>query len=400
MEALFTLIFIAAFIAGAIYIPYKIFKVIFVGENPSGTSSNAPTSNWKCPKCGLINNVAGSTSCFCGYDKNKPEIEKREIRQEDLKSKTPIKQPAYETPKSSNSIEDFDNLTQAALSSALFEKNFEVLGLSPRATIDEVRERCKELVKQWHPDLHKHDPDKHKQASIKIQEIKAAYEAITSDTGIATRTKSQTYSNSLNNNFATEDVVSPQNRTSQPSPKRESKSYAKAWPRFFARMFDLWWESILIGMLSAIVLALIIPNFAVWISKPGSETLFGILIMPIALIFDAALYSLAGNTPGKMLLGLKVTRLGGIPLEFGEYFSRNMSVWFSGLALGLPLINLFTMANQHRRLSKGESASYDYDSNYKVLAQPPSGLRITAFVLLFVCLFFVMVILNAIGKNG
>jgi len=176
MEVLLTLIFITAFIAGAIYIPYKIYKVIFVGENPSGTSSNTPTTDWKCPKCGLINNVQGSTSCFCGYDKNEHQVEIQGKGRDALNTNNI--NPDYAPPPTPNKIDDFDNLTQTALKSALFEKNFEVLGLSLNATIDEVRERCKELVKQWHPDLHKHDPEKHKVATQKVQNFKAAYEAI------------------------------------------------------------------------------------------------------------------------------------------------------------------------------------------------------------------------------
>lgn len=182
MEVLFGLVFIA----GVLWIPYKIYKVVYVGEKPS---DNQSYDGWKCPKCGLVNNLKGSTSCFCGYDKNKPQIERQENRHV-AQSTSKIINTSYEPPPTSNNIDDFDNLAQTALKSALFEKNYEVLGLRPNATIDEVRERSKELVKQWHPDLHKHDLEKHKQATIKIQEIKAAYEAIISDSDKVTKTAS------------------------------------------------------------------------------------------------------------------------------------------------------------------------------------------------------------------
>lgn len=95
-------------------------------------------------------------------------------------------------------INNFEQLSEDALNYALFEKNYEVLGLTPKAAIDEVRERCKELVKQWHPDLHKHDPDKYKQATNKMQEIKAAYEAINSYSSRAIRTSPPTNNKALN----------------------------------------------------------------------------------------------------------------------------------------------------------------------------------------------------------
>lgn len=388
--------------------------------------------------------------------------------------------PASQEIKSTKEIDEFDNFGREALSSALYLKNYDILGVSANATLGEIRDKCKELLKTWHPELHKDDAEKYSLAVKKVAEFKGAYESIVAEVekpymalelkyGASQKEVMQSYENLKSiydpNNFddniqlkekvsckrneitkAFEDLmmlfqVNPRTQNSamrqqpiatptqsnplQPGsnstsknttplniypsqtppiipmkePARSAKQYAKAWPRFFARTFDLWWESLLVGFATAVSLALINPNFADWINKPGSEALFGMLILPIVLFFDAVMYSLVGNTPGKMLLGLKVTSIGGIPLEFGEYFSRNMSVWFSGLALGFPLISLFTMANQHKRLGKGEPASYDYGPNYKVQAKPLGGFQITAFVILFIFLFFVMGILKSIGYS-
>jgi len=190
-----------------------------------------------------------------------------------------------------------------------------------------------------------------------------------------------------------------------PLPQRkelEATDYplAKAWPRFFARTFDMWWEALLIGYVAGYVLALSNPDFILWIKNPGSEFIFGMLLVPIFLFFDAALYSIAGNTPGKMLLGLKVTTLSGRTLEFIEYLMRNMSVWLSGLALGFPLVYLFTMYNQHKRLGRGEQASYDDGPGYRVHAKPLGGLRIAVFSLLFFCIFIVMSVLKTKYTKG
>lgn len=190
-------------------------------------------------------------------------------------------------------------------------------------------------------------------------------------------------------------LVSLKEAIPPPLPQRNQLEFmdyplAKAWPRFFARTFDMWWESLLIGYVTGYVLALSNQDFVLWVQKPGSEFLLGMVILPVSLFFDAGLYSLAGNTPGKMLLGLKVTNLRGRSLEFVEYLMRNMSVWLSGLALGFPLINLFTMSNQHKRLGKGEQASYDDGPGYRVHVKPIGGLRLAGFSLLFFCLLVVM----------
>jgi len=161
---------------------------------------------------------------------------------------------------------------------------------------------------------------------------------------------------------------------------------ATAWPRFFARTFDLWCEAILVGYVVGYVLALSSDEFIYWLKRPGSEFIFGLIIIPISLFFDAALYSFTGNTPGKMLLGLKVTTLHGRALEFVEYLIRNLLMWLSGLALGLPIINLITMSKQHKRLGRGEQATYDEGLDYRVRAKPIGGIRITGFSVLYICL--------------
>lgn len=88
----------------------------------------------------------------------------------------------YKPPYSSTGLisqnSTFDNLTQEALETADIYLHYETLNLSSNATMDEVRERCKELIRQWHPDKHINNPEKHKIAVQKIQDIKEAYEYI------------------------------------------------------------------------------------------------------------------------------------------------------------------------------------------------------------------------------
>lgn len=167
---------------------------------------------------------------------------------------------------------------------------------------------------------------------------------------------------------------------------------ATRWPRFFARLFDMWWESLIVAFSFAWVLYRTSPSFVEWISRPGSDTLFGILCLPLVLVLDAIIYTSSGNTPGKALLGLKVGSLRGGKLSFAAYISRNLRLWINGLACGIPFINLFTMGRQSGRISRGLCASYDEVSGDRVRAQPISWLRKTVFVLLFFGLLVVIVI--------
>jgi len=167
---------------------------------------------------------------------------------------------------------------------------------------------------------------------------------------------------------------------------------ATHWPRFFARIFDVWWEILLVAIVFGAVLGRYSASFVEWINGPIASQLFGLLCLPIALILDALLYRAVGNTPGKALLGLKVGTLNGKPLGLTQYINRNFSMWVSGLALGFPLINLFTMANQASRLSKGQQASYDEPTGFRVRSRPIGWVHKTAFGLAFSGLLIVIVL--------
>ncbi|ADJ27950.1 RDD family protein [Nitrosococcus watsonii] len=191
-----------------------------------------------------------------------------------------------------------------------------------------------------------------------------------------------------------------------PLPSRVSSSItypvASRWLRFFARTFDLFWETLFLLFLLSFGLgfALAILDtisgehpggfvewlngpFA-WIYNPFSGILFGMFFLLMALILDASVYRFIGNTPGKALLGLKVELLDGSPLSFSQYLGRNFSVWVSGLALGIPFINLATMARQAVRIGRGQPASYDKSPGYRVYAKPLGWQRLLNFVLAFI----------------
>jgi uncharacterized RDD family membrane protein YckC len=164
---------------------------------------------------------------------------------------------------------------------------------------------------------------------------------------------------------------------------------ATRWPRFFARMFDTWWEVMLVAFVLSFVLARYSAEYLEWLARPGSAMFFGLLCLPVALVLDAVLYRIFGNTPGKALLGLRVTSLRGQPLTFAEFAGRNLNLWMSGLALGIPIVILFTCAMQSRRLGLGQPATYDERPAYRVYAEPAGWLRATALVGSFLGLFVI-----------
>lgn len=174
---------------------------------------------------------------------------------------------------------------------------------------------------------------------------------------------------------------------------------ASAWPRFFARSFDLWWESLIVAFALSAVLSYYFLGFGNWINKPGSDQLFGILCIPICLFLDALFYACFKNTPGKALLGLTVSTFDGSRLSFSRYLKRDFSMWISGLGGGIPIVTLVTMVKQSRRLGKNQPASYDETTGYRVRANQIGFFRKAGFAVAFFALFAVLVGLQAINRT-
>lgn len=173
---------------------------------------------------------------------------------------------------------------------------------------------------------------------------------------------------------------------------------AGLWWRFFARSFDIWLCQIAAVWLMANVMSRTVPRFDAWLETPQADAAFTLFCLPVALILDAVVHTLFGNTPGKALVGIRVTSQFGYPLDFFEYAKRNLGMWVKGLAFGLPIVILFTMWQQAARLKRGERTSYDEPRSLDVLASPVGWARKVAFSASFVALAFVILILNAVGE--
>lgn len=189
------------------------------------------------------------------------------------------------------------------------------------------------------------------------------------------------------------DTVAASSTPSREYPGILAWPFANRYPRGFARIFDFWLESYVVGVI-AVVLFGRNPDFANWISQPGSGISFGILCVPLALLLDAGLYQLFGNSPGKAMLGIKVASLTGRPLSFGQYVTRNFSLWLRGFALGMPVIFLFALWRQELRMRSGLQTSYDEKLSTRVWAQPISGIREFGFWVAFVTLLVIQVMSN------
>lgn len=173
----------------------------------------------------------------------------------------------------------------------------------------------------------------------------------------------------------------------------------RPWPRLLARTFDIWWEALVINYGLALLLAALSDSFARWLNQPGTSQLFALLCLPIVLAFDAIIYRVFGNTPGKALLGIRVLNRVGERLGFKDYLRRNLRIWLSGLALGIPLISLGTFYHQQNALKTSGFTSYDARDMVRVKTIRAHWLKTIIFIVLFVALLTTQAVLNQISRE-
>lgn len=170
--------------------------------------------------------------------------------------------------------------------------------------------------------------------------------------------------NSASTSPPTPEVGARQSRPQRP----EETVRASAWKRFAARSIDLMWEAPAVGALVG-YLGASDAAFTQWVQNTDAMVL-SILLMPLVLLFDALVAGLFFNTPGKTLLGLRVVDERQLALDPSTYLRRNMRLWISGLACGVPLLNLFAMAYQGEKVWREGTATYDRKDGFHVLAKP------------------------------
>lgn len=178
-----------------------------------------------------------------------------------------------------------------------------------------------------------------------------------------------------------------------PPPLPPAITCAKPWPRFFARIFDVW---IALAMEASVLFGVILysPAFADWIQTPSATLGLALLCVPIALVLDAGIYKVFGNTLGKALLKLRCETQAGNALTGAQYLTRNSALLVRGLGFGLPIVFLFTMVYQYNRLGKGLLASYDEATGSNIFSKPVGWVRRSIFGTAFLAFIIMGSVLN------
>lgn len=281
--------------------------------------------------------------------------------------------------------------------------HYDNLKVARTAPAEVIRAAYKALSQRYHPDKNPSpdasrimrilndaysilgDPDRRAAYDLEIERDEERQGAAKEPENESSAATSQSESEDNSERSRDRPSAGPTSQSTESQPAFVPK-FGSPWARFLARTFDVWWETLAIGLGIGYYLGRHSIEFVQWSTGPGSDTIVRLGCLPIAMVVDAGIYALIGNTPGKALLGLKVTGLDGRRLTYAEYSRRNLSVWASGLALGLPIFNLFTMSRQSKELNKGLQTTYDTATGFRVRAKSIGLPRKTLFAVAFVAL--------------
>jgi uncharacterized RDD family membrane protein YckC len=169
----------------------------------------------------------------------------------------------------------------------------------------------------------------------------------------------------------------------------ESAAHAAlALRRFFARAID----TFTLGMFAAVLAWVVLRRIGGPFAGLGPEVPLLMLLAVVSMVpLEALALTMAGTTPGKALLGVRVVASGGARPSFAQAFRRARNVAWRGMGLGIPMIALFTAIFAFARLVNKGHTHWDHANQLETRSLGPfSGKRwqlalavlIGAFVLL------------------
>jgi uncharacterized RDD family membrane protein YckC len=180
-------------------------------------------------------------------------------------------------------------------------------------------------------------------------------------------------------------------------PILESNRLARAWPRFWARTFDL----LLFGSIFWVIFAIVSPATLTSynVATQGNMIVDSMVTLLAGLFFEVIFCSALGNTPGKWLSGLKLEKLEGGMISFKTFLDRNTKIWLSGYGLGIPILNLVRLNLAYKRVLKGELTTWDKSLGTRVWSVNSNSTRTTIVAVLVLSLNVGLFYLAELGKK-
>jgi hypothetical protein len=140
------------------------------------------------------------------------------------------------------------------------------------------------------------------------------------------------------------------------------------WRRWAARMLDLNVNGVVSAMTFVFIFSLVAPyetdRFLRTLDRPGGALLDVAVTMLLGSVLTGLVIGLTGSSLGKVIFGIRVTKLDGSLIGPVGGMARDLNVFLKGLGLGLPLISLFTLIFSYKKLKSTGSTSWDLGAHH------------------------------------
>lgn len=158
-------------------------------------------------------------------------------------------------------------------------------------------------------------------------------------------------------------------------PEQDALAEVRApWRRYFARWMDLLIYTVVWNVFLALVLGV---NVFMLMRSAGGCILDNIVTTLLMFLVEPVLLHLFGTTPGKWILGLRVTDNEGKRLSMEEARSRTWKMLLYGMGLGIPIWNQIRLWKSFRGCMEEETQEWEYHS--AVTLKDERGWRIAAY---------------------
>lgn len=154
----------------------------------------------------------------------------------------------------------------------------------------------------------------------------------------------------------------------------ENGPQRRPWVRYFARSFDF----SLLGVLIA-------PFMPILSNQLMQDLIYYGLLAILWIPIEALFLSKCMTTPGKWLFNITVKNTSDEKLTYEQAFRRGFMVYYKGLFLGIPILNLFSAFNSYSLLLETGKTVWDLKGDIKV-QHKKIGMKFILIILAFVML--------------
>jgi uncharacterized RDD family membrane protein YckC len=244
---------------------------------------------------------------------------------------------------------------------------YDDLEVSSNASREVIDMAYKALAKKYHPDL---NPTERKQACEEAMRVLNKAREVLTNTELRTQYDYELYN--FNNPNINENIEEQQVEFFIPP---------RPWVRYFARLIDLY----IGGVIVVVTWVLFSPTtYNKVIGLNNNEYVTGAILYIIWLFFESMMLATFGTTLGKWIFNSKVVSIDGGKLKFSTALLRSFSMWFNGLGLMIPLVNIFTLSNSFNQLKDvnyGGFTKWDIQAKSAVVTAKLKPIKIALFTI-------------------